>query len=35
MKIKKILASQPKPDTENSPYLEFAKKFIDWNNKNL
>ena len=31
MKIKKILVSQPKPDTENSPYLEFAKKYnIQW-----
>jgi uroporphyrinogen-III synthase len=26
MRIKKILVSQPKPDTEKSPYLEFAKK---------
>lgn len=26
MKIKKILVSQPKPETENSPYLEFARK---------
>ncbi len=26
MRIKKILVSQPKPDTEKSPYLDFAKK---------
>lgn len=27
MKIKKILVSQPKPETEKSPYLDFAKKY--------
>lgn len=27
MKIKKILVSQPKPETERSPYLDFAKKY--------
>lgn len=27
MKIKKILVSQPKPGTEKSPYLDFAKKY--------
>lgn len=26
MRIKKILVSQPKPNTEKSPYLDFAKK---------
>ncbi len=27
MKIKKILVSQPKPETDKSPYLDFAKKY--------
>ncbi|MCQ2604916.1 MAG: uroporphyrinogen-III synthase [Bacteroidales bacterium] len=27
MKIKKILVSQPKPEGEKSPYLDFAKKY--------